>query len=279
MDAHLPFSKVAQRDCSTSCAVNNLESGTSVENEEAPEFISDQCIFCGHLSGTFNDNITHMATKHSFIVPYQNDLIVDLESIIWYLHLVIYGYRECIYCATRRRTVEGTQQHMLAKGHCRFDVSSDINDFYEIPKSTEQIVLLGERELRLPLGKLLGRRRQPADHTARRASRPTMNQASAFLVVHPRVSFSNIEPTSHEIANTSNAMLAQLSRLSAKDRNTLANLPSSEVRSLLAVARSQLDRGQQDEMRQRGKLNGAGNQTLMKHFKPDIPKRLKGSWC
>lgn len=40
-----------------------------------------------------------------------------------------------------------------------------------------------------------------------------------------------------------------------------------------------MNRAQQDEMNQRRKLDRAGNQTLMKNFKPDIPKRLKGSWC
>lgn len=32
-------------------------------------------------------------------------------------------------------------------------------------------------------------------------------------------------------------------------------------------------------MRQKSNLAEAGNQTLMSHFRPDIPKRLKGGWC
>lgn len=64
------------------------------------EFIPGQCLFCVHGSATLADSIKHMATEHSYNVPFQNLLAVDLETIISYLHFVIHNYRECICCGT-----------------------------------------------------------------------------------------------------------------------------------------------------------------------------------
>lgn len=70
-----------------------------------------------------------MQKAHGLFVPDQQHLAVDLETLFKYLHLVIFGYRECISCGTQRATVQGIQQHMIGKGHCKFDISKQGSEF------------------------------------------------------------------------------------------------------------------------------------------------------
>ena len=153
-----------QSDDDDSQDAHDTESNADQDERQAPSFVPDQCLFCGDKCGTFEENVAHMATTHSFIIPYQDFLAVDLETLVWYLHLVIYGYFECILCSTRRDSLEAVQQHMMAKGHCRFDISPDTEEFYEIPASVNHdlsnLARRDEASLRLPSGKLLGHRSQ-----------------------------------------------------------------------------------------------------------------------
>ncbi|KAM5344503.1 hypothetical protein ACJ41O_013039 [Fusarium nematophilum] len=133
---------------------SDTESNPNPEEQLAPDFIPENCLFCGKANDTFEDSLAHMTSTHSFTVPYQDRLAVDLETVVAYLHLVIYGYHECICCATRRSTVEGVQQHMMAKGHCRYDMSLDLEEFYDTPESeyhaASSLVQSDQTSLRLP---------------------------------------------------------------------------------------------------------------------------------
>jgi len=71
-------------------------------------------------------------------------------------------------------------------------------------------------------------------------------------------------------------LAARLSQLSVRDQNTLALLPSHEIRSVLATKRKQLDQARRDETKARRRVERLGNKTLMKHFKPDVPGRSNG---
>lgn len=74
-----------------------------------------------------------MQKSHGLFLPHQKHQVVDLETIFGYLHLIIFGYRGCIHCGTERSTVQAVQQHMTAKGHCKFaasDQDSEFADFY-----------------------------------------------------------------------------------------------------------------------------------------------------
>ena len=58
-----------------------------------------------------------MQKSHGLFIPHHQHLAVDLETLFRYLHLVIFGYRECIQCGTERATIQAVQQHMIGKGH------------------------------------------------------------------------------------------------------------------------------------------------------------------
>lgn len=105
-----------------------------------PQFTPEQCLFCPKLSPNFNDCAVHMRKSHGLFIPHQQYLAVDLETLFRYLHLVIFGYRECIKCGTERTTVQAVQQHMTGKGHCNFDTSggdSEFADFYDFSESED----------------------------------------------------------------------------------------------------------------------------------------------
>ncbi|KAK8113357.1 hypothetical protein PG984_013883 [Apiospora sp. TS-2023a] len=153
-------------------------------------FTPGQCLFCPNSSPSFSDSVTHMQKSHGLFIPYQESLIVDLETLFKYLHLVISEYRECIQCGTTRSTVQAVQQHMTGKGHCRFDVSEDSEfaEFYDFsePEDGEEgddeaeeesspdeskaatsssshtkPILADEDSLRLPSGKIISRQSSP----------------------------------------------------------------------------------------------------------------------
>lgn len=96
-----------------------------------PQFIPEQCLFCPKLSSDFTDSMTHMRKSHGLFIPHQPHLAVDLEALFRYLHLIVFGYRECIKCGTERATVQAVQQHMSGKGHCNFDISEEDSEFAE----------------------------------------------------------------------------------------------------------------------------------------------------
>ncbi|GAP93396.2 putative pre-60S factor [Rosellinia necatrix] len=105
----------------------------SVDSPDAAmqPFTPGQCLFCPSPASSFADSVAHMQKSHGLFIPHQESLAVDLETLFKYLHLVIFGYRECIHCGTERATVQGVQQHMTGKGHCRFDVSEPDSEFAE----------------------------------------------------------------------------------------------------------------------------------------------------
>lgn len=119
------------------------ETGTSnVEADELlPEltFTPEQCLFCNIASTDLDTNISHMHKKHGLFIPGGIEdgllkLAVDLETLVRYLHLVIFGYNECLYCHSQKQTTQAVQQHMMGKGHCRVDLDgeeSEFKDFYE----------------------------------------------------------------------------------------------------------------------------------------------------
>lgn len=80
-----------------------------------------------------------MRKRHGLLVPSSIDdgdlvLAVDLETIIRYMHLIIFGWHECLFCHSERQSPHAVQQHMMGKGHCRVDLQeadSEFRDFYE----------------------------------------------------------------------------------------------------------------------------------------------------
>ncbi|KPM43305.1 hypothetical protein AK830_g3295 [Neonectria ditissima] len=239
------------------------------------EFNSAQCLFCNVENGTFDDNLAHMSKAHSFTIPYQDHLTVELDTLVEYLYLVIHGYGECILCATRRSTVEGIQHHMTAKGHCRFNVASDIAELYNVPESKFHA---DEESLRLPSGKLLSHPTRATGPTASRTTRQSVERRlePATSPSATPTHGSELVPTQEN--NTTEASSTQLSRLTRGDQQSLAHLPNHEVRSLLAISARQIDQSRREEKQGYLKLGKAGNITLTAHFRADTSKRFRGVW-
>lgn len=232
-----------------------------------------------------------MRRSHSFRVPYENHLNVDLETFIWFLHMVVHAYHECLSCGTRRGSVEGAKQHMVAKGHCQVDVAGDIADFYndDHPQSRAQGdgLQIDGSSLRLSSGKIAGSRLKSSSgetkpHLSReRQARNAMLEAATEASRTAETQESSSSPSSssktlQKQAARADAMTKALSQLSASDQMTLAHLSSSEQRALLTTRKKQLSKAQSEERKARARVERLGNRTLMKHFKPDTPGRQNG---
>lgn len=48
-----------------------------------------QCLFCGHANLDLDNNLEHMHKKHGLFIPDQENLVVDLHTLLGYLHLVM----------------------------------------------------------------------------------------------------------------------------------------------------------------------------------------------
>ncbi|KAI1490308.1 C2H2 type zinc-finger-domain-containing protein [Biscogniauxia mediterranea] len=162
----------------------------SVDSPDATmqPFTPGQCLFCPNSSTSFTDSVIHMRKSHGLFVPHQQHLLVDLETLFGYLHLIIFGYRECIQCGTERATVQAVQQHMTGKGHCTLndisDPDSEFADFYDFSEledddaggdsegdgykrireqtstsSRRKLILAADEDsIRLPSGKIISRK-------------------------------------------------------------------------------------------------------------------------
>ncbi|KAI0402501.1 C2H2 type zinc-finger-domain-containing protein [Xylaria palmicola] len=132
----LPMNLLSGSDTNTTSFNESIGS----PNPTMQPFTPGQCLFCPNSSSSFADSVIHMQKSHGLFVPYQQHLAVDLETLFKYLHLVIFGYRECIHCGTERSTVQAVQQHMAGKGHCTFDISdpdSEFAEFYDFSMSQD----------------------------------------------------------------------------------------------------------------------------------------------
>lgn len=242
-------------------------SDREVSQDDMPEFVPENCIFCSHQASDIDDNLAHMKTTHSLVIPFQDNLVVEPATLIWYLHFVIFGYHECILCGTRRRTVEGVQQHMLDKGHCRFEMSDEMMEFYDVEglnsHSTQSLVRPDEDSIRLPSGKILSHRSQTAS-----SSRPRITNQSTSAEEPVAIPGA---PPSDALTNRGRketAMATQLSRLSVKDQQSLIHLSAPQQRSLLAQRKKELETARRSERRMRIRMDRHSNKATVEHGRP-----------
>lgn len=222
-----------------------------------------------------------MASSHSFIVPFQDSLVVDLETIVWYLHLVIFAYHECISCGKRRNGVQAVQQHMRGAGHCRFDMTDEVAEFYDLSNLDSRIVQdLVEPEdskMHLPSGKVVSQRSQTvAPNKPRTQRKPLLAQGQEDTDPIPSVAATTAVVGSisgKEVMDKQDRQLsiltAHLSQLSKRDQMALAHLSTNEQRSILASRKKQVDMIRRQENNSRARLNRMGNKTLQTHFRMD----------
>jgi pre-60S factor REI1 len=277
-----------------------------------PPFVSERCLFCNKDSGDFESNLLHMQTFHGLFIPDKQHLIVDLEVLIEYIHLVIYGYNECICCGTQRNSSLAVQQHMVGKGHCRFDIAqedSEFADFWDFSdadsegdassgedgpasESGKRVVLEAavqpdEGSLRLPSGKLISKNTGPQQYqrrtearkqrAANEAGQQTTAQSSDPVPSTALVAAPSSGPKSiTKSEKREQAFSTQLAKLSENDRRSLMHLPASQQRSIIATQQKQAEKGKRAERRYQSRVEGLGNKTLQAHYRPDCPARSNG---
>lgn len=254
---------------------SDTEAENDVKEDAIPDFDSKKCIICPHNAQSFDDSLSHMKTTHSFKIPYQSHLTVDLETLIWYLHFIIFTYRECIGCGTRRRTVEGLQQHMVDKGHCRVELSDEMLEFYDLEGlkgyGTGTTIAVDSDSLRLASGKILSHRAASSARPRHRTLSPEENDNHQESL--PGHAQSDVLSTRDR---RDAALASQLARLSIKDQQSLMHLPSSEQRSFLLQRKKEMNTVQRMERKMRLKTERLSNKTMMKHFTNDVPGRANG---
>ena len=263
--------------------INDGNSSDSSSTSIDHEFDESQCLFCDRSSSDLDQNIDHMSKVHGLHIVTSN-LLVDVESLLAYFNLVISSYHECLYCGTQRTTRQAVQQHMTAKGHCKYDLTAkdaEFRDFYDLSPSEAE-----EESQR----NLIAARISDIELAAAR-SKSTKSRSSK----HPRkhnldVTFSSSEPESTSSRRTlapqsdsdtgsdDNETLSnplrqlsmrgqkraytldnQLSQLRANDRRSLMHLPVSQQRTLLATHHKQMEKARRSEQTKRGNLESAGN--------------------
>ena len=156
------------------------------EEEEEEVFSPLQCLFCNAVSESLKENMEHMSQSHSFLIP-DTEHLVDLESFLSYLFAIVAAFHECLFCGCLRESRLGIQSHMRDKGHCKLNFDNDhhgTQEFYEFTDDedagTERKTTAGATidgaEMRLPSGKILGRRSQ-----TRNTHRPFQKESSPEL--------------------------------------------------------------------------------------------------
>jgi hypothetical protein len=113
--------------------LRDTKSGDELESDQAefPEFHEELCLFCRHMSLSFDENMAHMKSCHSFTIPNLDSRVTEPKTVVRYLHRIIFGFYECISCGKKRHTLEGIQHHMAAKNHCHFQMTHEILRFCE----------------------------------------------------------------------------------------------------------------------------------------------------
>ncbi|KAL4866011.1 C2H2 type zinc-finger-domain-containing protein [Aspergillus spectabilis] len=247
------------------------DSNTDSDTEDEPsvvDFNPGKCLFCVQASSTSDDNMTHMAAAHGFSVPFPEFLAVNPETVVSYLHLLIFGYRKCICCCTQRSTVKGVQQHMASKGHCRFDITPDTEEFYKIPQSHSQNAVIEQMQrdssmpVRLPSGKLIAHRKN-LDINERRAARrgPPDRDLDSFALG------SGTSRPGSRAPSTPGLEVAERRR--GNGGGEIVHRSEAILAAQLSKLQIAGDRAQYKENKKRGRLDRGSNTLLFKHFRLD----------
>lgn len=217
-----------------------------------------------------------MASIHSFIIPFQNALTVDLQTLVWYFHLVINAYHECILCGRGRSNVQAVQQHMTGAGHCRFNVEGEITEFYDLDELESRNVDAESSTMALSSGKVVTQRETGPTAKKHRQQRRALIRASREQpeeVEEPVADDTGKALTKSE--RKIRAFSNHLSQLRAGDQAAIAHLTSGQQRTLLNRTKRAANEGQRDETLAKTKIERKSNKTLQGHFRLDgVGRRL-----
>ncbi|EHA48058.1 hypothetical protein MGG_09816 [Pyricularia oryzae 70-15] len=270
-------------------------------------FNHEQCLFCNKLQGNFEANMAHMRLAHGLMIPATDRLAVDLETLFSYLHLVVSGYNECLCCGTQRNTTEAAQQHMMDKGHCRFDIAdgSEYADFYDSSTDSEAesdaegaddddntktphfktenaAADPDEKWLRLPSGRVIHNRAGPAASSRSRRTRTRSTDQTPAVLQGGRDDRESQAPRGSTGGALESGRLAlskadrrvdvidrRFADLRSGDQLALAHLGPAERRAVVAMRQRETERVGRVESRYRLRVEGLGNVFLMTHFRKD----------
>jgi pre-60S factor REI1 len=266
--------------------------GDDVADISNSTFEPTHCLFCLDISESIDTNLDHMSKSHGMMIPSPHQLTVDPTTLLGYLHLVITVYNECLTCGTQRRNTQAIKQHMLGKKHCAFDISdveSEYREFWNFGDDGAEVQIDGG-SFTLPSGRVVmsrsgqstQQRQRPSGSGAMSWSRLDASslEASSSSTSDPSNPSANTSSTfnqpSHKQALTKQDLRAlnldkRLGTLRTSDCVALAHLPASEQRAILATQHSQLQKARRQERDMQARLQRKNNQTLMKHFVPDVP--------
>lgn len=90
-----------------------------------------RCLFCGHPSETFKDNLRHMELVHSFLIPME-EYCLDKEGFIAYLSRKVNGLI-CLVCNEKTKTyysLQSLRDHMRECNHEKVPLNAEYQEFY-----------------------------------------------------------------------------------------------------------------------------------------------------
>lgn len=247
------------------------------------EFDESQCLFCDQSSSDLDQSLEHMSKVHGLHIVTSN-LLVDVESLLAYFNLVISSYHECLYCGTQRNTRQAVQQHMVAKGHCKYDLTAkdaEFREFYDLSsleaEEGSQCNLIATRisDLQLAAAHDKSKKSRSSKHSNKHSLDITFEQSepeSTSLRRSPAPQsdsdtnsddcdplFNPLRQLSIREQKRAYTLNNQLSQLRADDRRSLMHLPVSQQRTLLAAHHKQMEKARRSEQTRRGHLESAGN--------------------
>ncbi|KAK7424437.1 hypothetical protein QQX98_000402 [Neonectria punicea] len=266
---------------------NVIDQPHDTDVNEEREFNPTHCLFCNRLSVGLTENLEHMRITHGLIIPAKDRLIVDVETLLGYMNLVIFGYLECLFCGRQRYTAQAAQQHMIGSSHCKLDhlsEDSEFRDFYDFGSdeadtdgdknehgngntdlnahrlstktTTPQKVQPDGNVLRLPSGKLVSNKsfnsRRPHRHLEAPANNESRAKMGATLPANLESSSHNSKDTALTPANGS-LVKSRSEKRGLALTGQLANLRAEDRRSLMHLPVSQqraliATRQKQDQM-------------------------------
>lgn len=251
-------------------------------------FDSSQCLFCNQIGISFAENLVHMQRYHGFIISDKEKLVVDVETFLSYLHLIIAGYNECLFCNTLRNGAQAVQQHMAGKSHCKYDISNEqfgFLDFYNLTAGTEGDDETSQKE---KLSKLFEIARPHDSHLPdgkhRKPLRSRLKPQLTSFDPYPKGCRTEPELDDCELSkrserSSSNALATraekreisfatQLTHLRAEDRRALMHLPVPQQRALLVRNKKQVENAGRVERDLQSRTERKGNKIQYHARKP-----------
>lgn len=243
------------------------------------EYDDAKCLFCNAESSDLDQNLVHMSKSHGLQIE-SAKLLVDPATLLAYFHFVIFVYHECLYCGTQRNTHQAVQQHMIAKGHCKYDITdedSELRDFYDLSSTLAKDEIRQQLAMRTPddqgsQTRTKYRKKPPVKRPRTRGSSitgPSLASTSPASQSDTDTGGSSSDdgtgvPRRHDQLSTralkqENMLKIQVAHLRANDRRSLMHMPVSQQRALLLTHHKQMEKERRTEQTGRSNLESAGN--------------------